>query len=120
MARSSSDIDTIIAELKTARDTRDAAIETAAAALDGSDDKNAGKLRSLNHAKTKASDKGVCVACNLKKDSAGNIIAMAHVSYNFADDVDARTGATISNTGLRSLLVDEAFSVPVATTVINL
>ena len=51
MARSTDEINAIIAELKTRRDTRDAAIESAAAALDGSNEKIAARLRSLKHVK---------------------------------------------------------------------
>ena len=120
MARSNSEIEAIIAGLKTARDTRDAAIETAAAALDDSDAANAARLRSLNHAVTKAADVSVCVACVLKKDSTGKILAMQHTSFDIEDQVDFFAGANVTRAGLKSLLVDESFTVTGATTVENL
>ena len=117
MARSSSDIDAIIAGLKANRDTRDAAIETAAAALDGSNDVNAAKLRSLNHTKEKAVDKTICVHDKVKLGPNGNYLFMYHTRYDFAD-VTHGDGET--DKGLRTLLVDESFSVTGATTVENL
>lgn len=117
MARSSSEIDAIIAGLKTNRDTRDAAIETAAAELDGSDDKNAGRLREFKHTKEKGIDKTICVHDRVKRDKSGTFIFMYHNRYDFAD-VTHGDGET--DKGLRTLLVDEAFSVTGATTVQDL
>ena len=116
MARSTSEIDAIIAELKTRRNTRDAAIESAAAALDSSDAKNAARLRSLKHVKEIANDTEVCQSCTVIKNEAGDVLAMSHVSYNIEDKVAG--GQT--DTGLKTLLVDESFTVTGATTVENL
>ena len=117
MARSSSDIDTLIAELKTARNTRDAAIESAAAALDGSNDKNAARLRSLKHVKEIAQDVYLCVACSVMNNSDGTIMAMRHTTYYIDDKVHSPSD---TEPGLKTLLADEAFSVPVSTTVTDL
>ena len=117
MARSSSDIDAIVAGLKANRDTRDAAIETAAAALDGSDDKNAGRLRSVNHTQEKANDLVICIHDKITKDSSGDYLIMYHTRYAIAD-VTHSDGET--DKGLETLLVDESFSVTGATTVENL
>jgi hypothetical protein len=119
MARSSSDIEAIIAGLKTARDTRDAAIETAAAALDGSDDKNAARLRSVNHASEKSIDSTICVNDKVKKDESGNIMAMFHSRYGLTDVVE-NGPSPVTVPGLTTLLVDESFTVTGATTVENL
>ena len=116
MARSSSDINTIIAELTTARNTRDASIETAASALDGSNDKNAARLRSLKHITQIANGIELCYGCRLIKDSDGNPIGMSHDSFYIEDT----TLGTESVPGLRSLLADESFSIAVSTTVSNL
>ena len=116
MARSSSDIDTIIAGLKTNRNTRDASIETAAAALDGSNDKIAARLRSLKHVKEIANDVQVCISCKLMKNDEGDPIAMGHVAYWLADTVIGG----VTEDGLASILVDESVTVTGATTVENL
>ena len=119
MARSSSEIDTIIAGLKTARDTRDAAIETAAAALDSSDTKNAARLRSLTHSKEKALDLTICIHDKIKKDSDGNVAFMYHDRHILADHVEnGETPTTVP--GLRTRLVDESFTVTGSTTVEDL
>ena len=117
MARSSSEIDAIIAELKTARNTRDAAIESAAAALDGSNDKKAARLRSVKHVNEIANDVRVCVACRAKNNDDGAISAMGHSRYYIDDKVHSPSD---TEPGLKTLLADEAFSVPVVTTVENL
>jgi hypothetical protein len=116
MARSSSDIDAIIAGLKANRDTRDAAIETAAAALDGSNDKKAANFRSLKHVKEIANDKEVCISCNLKTDDAGDPIGMTHHTY-YIEDI---TLGSDDISGLTTRLADESFTVTGATTVENL
>ena len=116
MARSTSEIDAIIAELKTRRNTRDAAIESAAAALDSSDAKNAGRLRSLKHIKEIENDTYVCVLCRLKRNDEGDVLVMFHNEY-YLDD---RTIASEIIKGLKTLLVDESFTVTGATTVENL
>jgi hypothetical protein len=116
MARTTEEINAIIAELKTRRNTRDAAIESAAAALDSSDAKNAARLRSLKHVKEIANDTDVCQSCTVIKNGAGDIMAMSHVSYNIENQVVG--GET--DAGLKTLLVDESFTVTGATTVENL
>ena len=116
MARSTSDIDAIIAELKTRRNTRDAAIESAAAALDSSDAKNAARLRSLKHVKEIANDTEVCISCRVIKSDAGDILAMTHNSYHIEDQIVSE----VTEKGLKTLLVDESFTVTGATTVENL
>ena len=119
MARSSSDIDAIIAGLKTARETRDAAIETAAAALNESDPANAARLRSLTHSKEKARDLTICIYDKIKKDSDGNVAFMYHDRFILADQVEnGETPTTVP--GLRTRLADESFTVTGATTVENL
>ena len=117
MARSSSDIDTLIAALKTARNTRDASIETAAAALDGSNDNIAARLRSLKHVKEIAQDVYLCVACTALNNSEGVIIGMSHNTY-YIDDTAKTPNPDIP--GLKSLLADESLTIPVVTTVENL
>ena len=117
MTRSSSEIDAIIAELKTNRDAREAAIETAAAALDGVDDKNAKRLRTVDHSKEKLNDKGICVYDKIKKDRDGNFQFVYHTRYTYADVTHGDGG---TDKGLRTLLANEAFSVTTATTVENL
>ncbi len=119
MARSSSDIEAIIAGLKTARDTRDAAIETAAAAPDGSGEKNATRLRSLNHASEKSLNSTICVNDKVKKDASGNITAIFHSRYGLTDVVESGP-SPVTVPGLSTLLVDESFTVTGATTVENL
>ena len=121
MARSTSEIDAIIAELKTRRNTRDAAIESAAAALDSSDAKNAARLRSLKHVKEIANDVEVCISCRVKKDNAGDIMGMSHQSFSIEDStINDRDGSTKTLEGLKTLLVDESFTVTGATTGENL
>lgn len=121
MARSTSDIDAIIAELKTRRNTRDAAIETAAAALDDPNAKIASRLRSLKHVKEIANDTEVCVACKVMKNDAGDPIAMSHTSFHIENKVKlAGLPEATTEPGLTTLLVDESFTVTGATTVENL
>ena len=117
MVRSNEEINAIITELKTRRDTRDAAVESAAASLDGSDDVNAAKLRSVNHAKEKLNDKTICVHDSIRLGPNGNYLFMYHTRYDF-DDVTHSDGEI--DKGLRNLLVDEAFTVTGSTTVENL
>jgi hypothetical protein len=116
MARTTDEINAIIAELKTRRNTRDASIESAAVALDSSDTKNAARLRSLKHVKEIANDKEVCVACTVIKNDHGDTIAMKHTSYHLEDQIIGSE----TEKGLDTLLVDESFTVTGATTVENL
>ena len=123
MARSSSEIDTLIAELKTARNTRDASIETAAAAQDGSNDKKAARLRSLKHVKEIANDVRLCVRCRAKYNDDGTISAMGHRAFYIDDKVHSRDEDGAPNDtelGLKTRLADESFSIAVVTTVENL
>ena len=121
MARSTSEIDAIIAELKTRRNTRDASIETAAAALDSSDTKNAARLRSLRHVKEIANDTYVCSSCTLMRNDAGDVVAMAHEEHEFEDRiVTDRDGNSVTEKGLKTLLVDESYTVTGTTSVENL
>ena len=121
MARSTSEIDAIIAELKTRRNTRDAAIETAAAALVDSDAANAARLRSLKHVKEITNDTYVCTRCKLLKHDTGDIAGMSHIEFNFDDTIMPESdGSTTTIKGLKTLLVDESFTVTGATTVENL
>jgi len=116
MARSTSDIDAIIAELKTRRNTRDAAIESAAAALDSSDAKNAARLRSLKHVKEIANNVKVCISCKVIKNDTGDTLGISHATYRIDDLVVGE----VTEKGLKTLLVDESFTVTGATTVENL
>lgn len=116
MARSTDEINAIIAELKTRRDTRNDSIESAAGALDGSNEKIAARLRSLKHVKEIANAKEVCVFCKVIKNDAGEVEAMEHISYYIADEILG--GET--QKGLETLLADESFTVTGATTVENL
>ena len=121
MARSTSEVDAIIAELKTRRNTRDAAIESDAAALDSSDAKNAARLRSLKHVKEIANDTYVCTRCKVLKHDTGDITGMSHIEFNFDDTIMPESdGSTTTIKGLKSLLVDESVTITGETTVENL
>ena len=121
MARSSSEVNAIIAELKTRRNTRDASIESAAVALDGVDDKKAADLRSLKHVKEIANDTYVCISCKVVKGSDGAIIGMSHASYDINDSTGTgEDGKSKTFEGLTSLLVDESVTITGTTTVENL
>jgi len=121
MARTTEEINVIIAELKTHRNTRDASIESAAAALDGTDDKNAKRLRSLRHVKEIANDTYVCTSCRLMRNDDDDVIAMAHEEHEIEDRIvtDA-DGNSVTEKGLKTLLVDESYTVTGSTTVENL
>ena len=116
MARSNSEIDTIIAELKTRRNTRDAAIEAAAADVDSSDPKRAERLRSLKHVKEMANDTDVCLSCRLSILSDGDFCGMMHTSIHIEDI----TVGSETIPGLKTLLIDESYIVTGSTTVENL
>ena len=120
MARTSEQIDAIIAELKSNRDSRDTQFEDAARALDGVDDAKAKKLRGFKHDKQKAADRGICIKCKLRKGTDDKIRALQCTVYDFTTRVEGHSGTDITIHGLRDLLADESFSVPNATTVENL
>ena len=116
MARSLLDIEEIIDELKTMRDIRDVAIESAAADLDNSDSKNASSLRNFKHVNEIANDTDVCHSCKVIRNGDGDVLAMSHISYHIDDKV---VGGEIYRV-LRTLLADESVNVTGSTSVENL
>jgi len=117
MARSSDQVNTIIEELKTARGVRDTALEEAAVALDGTNDKHAKRLRNVKHTDEIARGVEICVKCKILRHADSTPYGQEHMTY-FIDDkvLDVDTTAP----GLKTRLADESFTVPNATTVENL
>ena len=119
MARTTDEINAIIAGLKTNRDTRDAYIEGKAAAFDDSNAYEANQIRGLKHTQSKLLDIWVCVSCKAIKNSDGGVIGFQCTKYLIEDIPDrGRDGET--EKGLKTLLVDESFTLTGATTVENL
>ena len=117
MSRDIDEIEAVILELQEGRDARDTLIENAAIKLDGSDSKNAARLRSVNHSKEIAGGSTICIHDRIRRDDEGNILIMFHTRYDY-DDVTNGDGET--DLGLRSRLVDESFNVTGSHTVENL
>ena len=120
MARTSEQIEAIIAELKTNRDARDTQLENAALALDEGNPNKAKKLRGFKHTKQIAIDKSICTKCEVRYDINGNLLVMIHNQYDISDRTENRGEVTELIKGFRTKLVDESFTVTSATTVINL
>ena len=126
MARSTSEIDAIIAGLKTNRDTRDGYIEGKAAAFDSSDAAEAKRIRSLKHTDQATKNINLCVSCKAIKDSDGNLVGRSCHTYRIEDITGSSrlvNGSEVEGAvekGLKSLLVEESFTVTGETTVENL
>ena len=111
MARSSSEIDAIIVELKAARTARDTALENAAVAQDGVDDNKARRLRNAKHLPVSNDD--ICVQDTLMIGSDGKIRGIRHIAYSVEDRVIGdHTGR-----GLKTILADESVTITGETTV---
>ena len=112
MARSNVEIESIISELKTNRNARDKQIIDKAAILDGVDDKNAFRLRSLIHVKEIAQDEYVCSSCNVIRNNEGDVVGMSHEEHDLYDITEPSVdGEPVTRKGLYTLLVDESFEV---------
>ena len=126
MARSTSEIDAIIAGLKTNRDTRDAYLEGKAAAFDDSNAVEAERIRSLKHTEQATKNIYLCVSCKAIKNSTGGVVGLRCNTYLIEDVsvptrlIDGSEVAGLVDKGLKTLLVDESFTVTGATTVENL
>ena len=119
MARSTSEIDAIIAGLKTNRDTRDAYIEGKAAAFDDSNAYEANQIRGLKHTQSKLLDIWLCVSCKAMKDRDGGVIGFQCTKY-LIEDIPNRGRDGETEQGLKTLLVDESFTITGSNTVENL
>ena len=117
MARSSDQVNTIIEELKTARGVRDTALEEAAVALDGTNDKHAKRLRNIKHTDEIARGVEICVKCKILRHPDGTPFAQEHATYYIEDTV---MDEDYTAPGLKTKLVDESFTITGATTVENL
>ena len=120
MARTSEQIDAIIAELKSNRDARDTQFENAALALDGVADIKAKKLRGFKHTNEKANDKALCVRCRVRKEEDGRFRYLLCTEFDLEDKTLELPTGTEHAKGLKTLLADESFTITGATTVENL